>query len=332
VEETHANLLHAVSTSGRIPVTLATRAQSIRPNMTRRLRVAGWVHASCFAALYCGRALAQEQQDPPMDEIAVSTERQTQLENEALTISGTPHSGPHLHQTSVVVGVGAFVHPVYLGSKKTEVSPFPYLDIRGLLHDRVFLADVGGIGVKILNEGPVLAGITVTYGGGRDSHDDPHLKGLPDVKSTVRVGGYIALALRPVTLEATVTQRTGREAGTSASLAASYNFAPWPRLHLSLSADVGWDNAAQQKLIFGITPAAAAAASAQGNPLPAFATRPGVNDVTFVAAGVYQFTRRWGVLGRFSLTDLVGASARDSPLTQRAFALSSVAIGVAYSF
>src|SRR5579864_2810402 len=50
------------------------------------------------------------------------------------------------------------------------------------------------------------------------------------------------------------------------------------------------------------------------------------------AAGVSQISRHWGVFGRFSLTDLVGSSVRDSPLTQRTFTLSSFALGVAYSF
>lgn len=308
------------------------RAQSIRPNMTRRLRVAGWVQASCFVALNCGRALAQEQQGPSIDEVDVSVERQNSLENETLTLGNTTDAGPHLHQTSAVLGLGAIVHPAYVGSPVTKVDLFPYVDVRGLLHDRLFLADIGGLGVKILNDGPVRAGVSVTYGGGRDSHDDPHLKGLPDVKATARVNGYIALALKPITLEAKVEHRTGSEAGTTASIGASYNFAPLPPLHLSFGANINWANAADQKLYFGITPADAAAASAQGNPLPAYTPRAGVNEVVLAAAGVYQISRHWGVFGRFSLTDLVGSSVRDSPLTQRTFTLSSFALGVAYSF
>jgi outer membrane scaffolding protein for murein synthesis (MipA/OmpV family) len=300
--------------------------------MTRRFPVAGWVHASCLVVLYCGRALAQEQQGRSMDEIDVSVERQHSLENESLTLSGTPDAGPHLHHTNVVVGLGAIAHPVYAGSSKNEVEAFPYVDIRGLLHDRVFVADVGGVGVKILNDGPVLAGFSVTYGGGRHSGDDPHLRGLPDVRNTARVNGYIALALKPVTLEVKVEQRMSSGTGTAAGFGASYNFAPRPQLHLSVSADIAWASTVDQKLTFGITPADAAAASAQGNPLPAYTPHAGVTAATLIGAGVYQISRHWGVIGRFSLSDLVGSSVRDSPLVQRKFALSSVALGMAYTF
>jgi MipA family protein len=313
-------------------VTHPIHSQSIRPNIISWLRVGGWVHAGCFVALFgCGRVVAQEQQDQAIEEIAVSTERQNALENEALTISETPDAGPRLSHMTAIVGLGALVHPVYDGSNKTKASPFPYVDVRGLLNDRVFISDLAGIGVKILNEGLVRAGVSVNYIGGRTSSDDPRLKGLPDVKGAAQVNGYIALALRPVTLEAKVQQRLGSESGTTASFGASYNLAPLPQLHLSLSADVTWANASYQKTFFGITAADAATATAQGNPLPAYTPGSGLTDATLAAAGVYQIGRHWGVIGRIGLNDLVGSSAKDSPLTQRTFA-PSFAIGAAYMF
>jgi MipA family protein len=290
------------------------------------------VHTGCFIALFCcGRVVAQEQQDQTMEEIAVSTERQNALENESLTISETPDAGPHLSHMTAIVGLGALIHPVYPGSKKTQASPFPYVDVRGLLNDRLFISDLAGIGVKILNEGLVRAGVSVNYGTGRTSSDDPRLKGLPDVKDAGQVNGYIALALRPVVFEAKVQQRLGSGSGTTASFGASYNFAPLQKLHLSLSADVTWANASYQKTFFGITPADAAAATAQGNPLPAYTPGSGVTEAALAAAGVYQIGRHWGVIGRIGLNDLVGSSAKNSPLTQRNFA-PSFALGAAYMF
>jgi outer membrane protein len=316
----------------RTPVTHCLRTQSIRPNMTCRLRVAGWVHASCLVALYCGRALAQEQQDPSIEEIAVSAERENQLENESLSFSDTPDAGPHLSHPNVVLGLGALVAPVYNGSKVDKVFPFPYIDIRGLFHDRLFVTDITGIGVKILNDGPVRAGISISHGGGRDSRDDPHLRGLPDVDSAGRVSGYVVWALNPVALELTAEKRAGKNPTAVVGFGASYNFAPVKQLHLSLSASTTWGDAADQELRFGITPAAAAAAAAQGNPLPAYTAHAGVIDATLAASGVYQFSRHWGVIGRVSITDIVGSSAKNSPLTERTFELSSFALGAAYSF
>jgi outer membrane scaffolding protein for murein synthesis (MipA/OmpV family) len=295
--------------------------------------VAGWVQASCLVTLSCGTALAQEQQGQSMDEVDISVERQHELENEAIAFSGTPDAGPHLRKPSIVLGAGALTGPVYNGSKVYKVLPFPYIDLRGILHDRLFVTDLVGIGVKILNKGPILAGVSISHGGGRDSRDDPHLKGLPDIKDAKRVSAYIALALNPVTLEVNVQKRAGPDTTTNVGLGASYNFAPLRQLHLSLSANTAWGDAVNNRLEFGITPAAAASATAQGNPLPAYTPGAGVIDATLSASGVYQFRKRWGVIGRVSFSDIVGRAAKDSPLNQRSTVfLSSFALGVAYTF
>src|SRR3569833_4440021 len=91
----------------RTPVTHAIRAQWICRNVIRRLRLADWVHASCLVALCCGSAFAQEQ-GPPIDEVAVSTERQNALANESIALTTTPDVGPHLSHTRAVVAQGAF--------------------------------------------------------------------------------------------------------------------------------------------------------------------------------------------------------------------------------
>jgi outer membrane scaffolding protein for murein synthesis (MipA/OmpV family) len=284
-----------------------------------------------LAALSCGRALAQEQQGPPIDEVDVSVARQTALENESITLTTTPDVGPHLSHTTTVLAVGALIHPVYPGSKRSAAVPFPYIDIRGLLHDRIFVSDANGIiGVKILNDGLVRAGVGLNIGNGRTSSDDPRLKGLPNVTPGARVQGYIALALKPVSLEAGVETRFGQKPGTLARFGASYNVAPLPQLHLSLSAGITWANAAYQHLFFGITSADAAAAGAQGNPLRAYAPGSGLTSASFVTTVVYQFSKHWGALTFLNLNHVLGPP-RDSPLTQRTTA-PIFAIGAAYMF
>ena len=306
-------------------------AQSIRQNMTRGLRVAGWVHASCFVALYCGRALAQEQQSSAIDEVDISVERQNALQNESVALSTTPDVGPRLRHVTAVLALGAFDHPVYPGSKGSKVDPFPYVDIRGLLNDRVFVSDANGIlGVKLLNDGLVRAGVGLNLGNGRTSSDDPRLKGLPNIKPGARIQGYMALALKPVSLEAGVETRVGQKPGTLARFGASYNIAPTPQLHLSVSASIAWANASYQNLFFGITPANAAAASAQGNPLPVYTPRSGLTSAALAGTVVYQFTKHWGVLAFANEGHVLGAS-RDSPLTQRT-ATPVYAIAAAYTF
>lgn len=243
----------------------------------------------------------------------------------------TPDAGPHLSHTTAIVGLGAVVHPVDRGSKEKRVSPFPYVDIRGLLNDRVFVSDLSGIGVKILNDGLVRAGVAVSYGGGRTSSDDPRTKGLPNIQPAPEVTEYIVLALKPVTLEAKVEPRVGKGSGMTGTFGTSYNLVPLPQLHLSFSAGIGWATARSLQRDVGVTPAEAAAATAQGNPLPVYTPHSGVTAVQLAVAGVYQFSRRWGAVARIDFTELVGASVRDSPLTERT-SVPSLALGVAYMF
>jgi outer membrane scaffolding protein for murein synthesis (MipA/OmpV family) len=294
-------------------------------------RARAWLHTTCLTgALLCnGRALAQAEQPP--DEIAISAQRQTALDTEALTISETPDTGPHLDHMTAIVGFGPMYAPVYDGSNKYKVTPFPYVDIRGLLNDRLYISVLEGIGVKIINEGLVRAGVSLNHDGGRTSSDDPKLRGLPDVSGALAAQGYIALALRPFSLEAQVKERLGNGSGLKASFGGTYAFAPLPQLHLSLSADVSWANASYQKVFFGITPADAAAASAQGNPLPAYTPGSGATDASITAAGIYQIGKHWGLVGRLSEHDLVGSASKNSPLTQRSN-WTSVAVGAMYMF
>jgi outer membrane scaffolding protein for murein synthesis (MipA/OmpV family) len=274
---------------------------------------------------------AQEQPADPTEEISISAQHQTALDNEALTVSETPDVGPHQDHLAAIVGLGPMIAPVYLGSKKSKVSPFPYVDIRGLLDDRVFISDVVGLGVKILNDGPVRAGVAVGYYASRTSSDDPRLKGLPDIKGAARVTSYLGYSFKPFALEARIQQRLGSGSGTSASIGASYAVAPLPQLHLTFSGDVTWANATYQKVFYGITPAEAASASAEGNPLPAYLPGAGLTDASLTATGVYQLGRHWGLATRLSFHDIVGSPVKDSPLTQRTFA-PSIALGALYMF
>ena len=302
----------------------------MQSSITSRLNAPRSRAASCFALFLCwGRVVAQEQ---PIEEIAVSTERQNALENEALSVSLAPDAGPRLSHTSAVVGLAAQIQPAYAGSNITKTSPYPYVDIRGLLNDRVFISSLEGIGVKILNDGRVRAGVSVNYSPGRTSSDDPRLKGLPDIKGAAQVNGYVALAISAVTLEAKVQERVGSGSGATAGFSAAYSLVPLPNLYLSLSANIiTWADASYQRTFFGITPAEAAAATAQGNPLRTYTPGSGLTDATLVAAGVYQIGRHWGVVGGVGLDDLVGSPPKDSPLTQRTFA-PYIVIGAAYMF
>jgi outer membrane protein len=279
--------------------------------------------------LCCGRALTQEQ--PPLEEISVLAERQVALETQALTLSETPGVGPHLEHPYAIIGLGPRIAPIYDGSKAMKASLLPYIDVRGLFDDRVFFSDVEGLGLKVLNDGPARAGVTVNYSRGRTSSDDFHLTGLPNIAGAAQVGGYLAYVLRPVGLEARVQHRLGSASGTQVSFGGSVSAAPTPQFHVSLSAEVTWTDASYNKTFFGVTAAEAAQATVQGNPLTPYTPGSGLNSVALTGAGVYQLGDHWGLIARVGLRELVGKSVKDSPLTQRTFQ-PNIAFGAAYKF
>src|ERR1700722_4106012 len=92
-----------------------------------------------------------QQVDRPLDEVMVSTQKQTALDSEAISLSATPDAEPHLENgTSIIAGLGVLQSPVYDGAKSSKASPFPYVDIHGWFHDRVYASSVRGLGVNIV--------------------------------------------------------------------------------------------------------------------------------------------------------------------------------------
>ena len=83
--------------------------------------------------------------------------------------------------------------------------------------------------------------------------------------------------------------------------------------------------------ISGVAAAQAAQATALDNPLTAYTPKAGLSTAGVTAAGVYQVSRHWGLIGRLELQDLIGSQPKNSPLTQRAFQ-PAVAFGAAYQF
>src|SRR5260370_41747961 len=134
----------------------------------------------------CGsHSMAEERAAEPVDQIDegdVTSRKQSAVDAEAISLSDTPDAEPSVGgKTSIVIGLAARVAPVYDGSKTTKTSPFPYVDIHGLFHDRVFISDIRGIGFNVVDLGAFRAGMSVNYVGGRTGKDPPRLQGLPDI-------------------------------------------------------------------------------------------------------------------------------------------------------
>jgi hypothetical protein len=79
----------------------------------------------------CNLSMAQQvdsaaQPESQIEEVDVTSRKQSALDAEAISLSDTPDAEPSVGgRTSIVIGGAARVAPVYEGSKTTKVSPFP---------------------------------------------------------------------------------------------------------------------------------------------------------------------------------------------------------------
>src|ERR1700738_2437322 len=157
----------------------------------------------------CNLSMAQQvdsaaQPESQIDEVDVTSRKQSALDAAAISLSDTPDAEPSVGgKTSIVIGAAARVAPVYEGSKKTKVSPFPYIDIHGLFHDRVFISDIRGLGINIVDTGAFRTGVAFNDRGGRTSADIPRLRGLPDIGSAASLGGFLTLSVEALPFRVT---------------------------------------------------------------------------------------------------------------------------------
>jgi MipA family protein len=342
------------STAHRGPLSMDTRCAplvngaDLRQAAPRHGRHAAWRAARLSSTVVltiglCGLSMAQQsdsaqpsdsaqQPDVQIDEVDVTSRKQSALDAEAISLSDTPDAEPSVGgKTSIVVGLAARYAPVYDGSNKSKVSPFPYVDIHGLFHDRVFISDIRGLGVNIVDLGAFRAGMSINYGGGRKSSDDPRLRGLPDISSAAAVGGFMTYSVKPVAFELKVQRELGSQPATEVQLGASVGMAPTPRWHVSVGTQLNWHDSKFNQKYFGVTAAEAAEAATQGNLLTAYAPKSSLGTVGMTATSVYAMTEHWGLVTRLGFRDVIGSAEKDSPLTQRTFGVD-FAVGAIYKF
>lgn len=342
------------STAHRGPLSMDTRSlplvngADLRQAAPRHGRHAAWRAAHLSSAFIltiglCGLSVAQQsdsaqpsdpaqQPDVQIDEVDVTSRKQSALDAEAISLSDTPDAEPSVGgKTSIVVGLAARDAPVYDGSNKSKVSPFPYLDIHGLFHDRVFISDIRGLGVNIVDAGAFRAGTSFNAGGGRTSSDSPRLRGLPDIGVAASVAGFVTYSLKPFAFELKVQRELGSQPATEVQLGASVGMAPTPRWHVSVGTQLNWHDSKFNQKYFGVTAAEAAQATTQGNLLTAYAPKSSLGTVGMTATSVYAMTEHWGLVTRLGFRDVIGSAEKDSPLTQRTFGVD-FALGAIYKF
>lgn len=231
--------------------------------------------------------------------------------------------------TSIIIGGGPLLSPAYEGAKKMTVDPFPFIKIDGLLYDHVSISG-RGIGVNLLGHGPLHAGFSLGYSGGRTQSDDPRLRGLSDISAAVAPGAFVSYEIQDFSFDLDIKDRLGNDPGATATLSSHYSFRPLPKLRLSVGPSVTFADKRYNQTFFGVTASEAARASALGNSLHAYRANAGAKEAGLSMTGFYQLGGHWSLGGIVGVSELLGKDAQ-SPLTQHRLQ-PEVGLGILYKF
>jgi outer membrane protein len=216
----------------------------------------------------------------------------------------------------VTLGAGVATLPKYPGSDDTETHALPLISVR---YGRFFIGGVPGAGTPAglgayLHEserwsvGVAVSGDVIKP---REESDDPRLRGLGDIDSTVRGGVFASYTLDWFTLRGSVlSDLGGNDQGTLVSLDAEARYSPSDRLTLSAGPGLTWANADYTQTFFGVS-AEQAANSGFGE----YSPKSGVALVRLSFGANYRLTPHWNLGARVSAAQLNG-DAGDSAIVE----------------
>ena len=161
--------------------------------------------------------------------------------------------------------------------------------------------------------------------GARSWDQDPMLRGLPDVRATLRGRASARVALGPhLNWSLSGSQDLlGRGGGFRLNTGLSYHYPVSGQTYWDLSLGTGWGNALYRQTHYGISPEAALATGR-----PAYGLGAGWDSVSLGWGMTSALNRRWVAFGGLNAAQLQGAAAR-SPLVGRVTTYSAM-LGLAY--
>lgn len=250
---------------------------------------------------------------------AVKAEETLDQQLEQPGTSDHPSSGPW----NITLGAGLGYAPRFEGAKRYHFTPIPYGSV-----SYSGLGSIGpeGLGANIVKSGGFRAGPLISYSGGRDESDDPHLRGLGDISGSLQMGGFAAYQWNGFELRAKVLQavtHTGN--GLVGSLGVTYALRPAPGWMVKLGPQVSFADSDHMKKYFSVT-----GNQSRASGLQTYSAGGGWNDVAIGLNATYQLSTHWLLFGIAKVSEIVG-SAADSPIVQdKEQAMGG--IGIAYHF
>lgn len=217
---------------------------------------------------------------------------------------------------SAMLALGGGMMPEFPGSKHYKAMPFGM----GRLAYRDYYVEVLGPRAKLnlIPGGMIEAGPLVGYDSGRDnSVKSRRLKLLPEVESSVELGGFAKLNLQRLLLQSDklsfgvefAKASEGHE-GYTVALQTSYGIQFSRSFFMSLDAELQFADKKYANAYFGVSAAGAAATG-----LPSYTASAGVTSAELGLTARYLFSPNWGITGRIAYGRMLGDAAK-SPIVK----------------
>jgi outer membrane scaffolding protein for murein synthesis (MipA/OmpV family) len=242
---------------------------------------------------------------------------------------GSAHAQPAADKDGwqVRLGVLGAAMPDYEGSDEYRVKPMPDIEIT---YDNTIFLDRRGLGANLIQSGPLTAGVTVGYDGGRKEKRNSALRGLGNVGDTAVAGAFANYQIGRWVLNADVnTDLLGDgHDGTTIDLGFSYVMTPSDRLMIVVGPSVTWASDNYMQSYFGIN-----ASQATRSGRAAYQAEAGFKDAGLMAFGSYSLTENWSLTGLAGYSRLLGDAA-DSPLVDGDGSADQFfgGLGISYNF
>ena len=222
------------------------------------------------------------------------------------------------------VGPGFSMMPTFQGSKRYHLTPSAILDFR--YKDEFFASDGEGIGWNALTGPGFRAGVALGYDLGRDSHDDPRIRHLPNISFAPEPKLFAQYFLYPVALTADVRKGIGGNDGIVADFGA---YLPVPLIKDTWFMFVGPSvTLADRKYMnsyFGVSPD-----SSRISGLRSFDAGGGLASVGGGLSTVYLIDEHWLLESDLAYRHFLGDAAR-SPIIETKIQ-ASIDFNIGYRF
>jgi len=227
----------------------------------------------------------------------------------------------------VRVGLGAQLHPRYVGSDDTQAAPLFHINTARGTNEFRFGAPDDSFGIGLVSSGGFSFGPAAKIKGSRKESD----VGAPvgKVPTTFEAGAFAQYQVsKSIRLRAELLKGIGGHDGLVGSIGADHIWRDGDKYVFSIGPRLLFSDARYQRAYFGVTPEASVASG-----LPAYRPRGGMYGVAVASGLSVELNNRWGLFGFARYARLVRDAAK-SPIIREYGSRNQLSggIGLNYTF